>query len=179
MPTRSVFRDFITALSKHWRTAMPGVTRLSRPRGSLPMSSTFDAGIIPSTGQRVYLWFQHNQKVPGEFTINIILVSKGQQARHWAFSDEPRDGQTQGDGPCRISRFLPNVRHDKWWHLKQDKSYEDYCRRNGYEFKLPEDYWRPVSYDDPEEVIRSAVLDVSQDVASALGQLGARPSAEE
>ncbi|HYO09573.1 MAG TPA: hypothetical protein VER17_11430 [Tepidisphaeraceae bacterium] len=178
MAKRSVFRDFMTALKRHWRTALPGVEPLKAARGSLPMASTFDAGKVTGSEQRVYLCFQHNQKVPGEFTVNVILAHDGEEPRYWGVHpDEVRPGETLGDGPRRISQFLPHVRHDKWWHLKRDEHYAEFCRSLGHEFKLPNDYWRPASYDDEQEVIRTAVLDVTRDVQSTLEQLGARKAA--
>jgi hypothetical protein len=174
MARKSVFRNFIAALGRHWQTALPKVTRLTERHGSLPVASSFDAGLIPATGQRVYLWFQHSAKVPGKFTVNIILATQGKDPRQWGFPEEVRPGEKFGDGPRRIADFLRDGRHDKWWQLRQeDMRLEEWRLQVG--LSPAEHDWRPASYDDEQEVIGFAVLDVTADVQTALTQLGALP----
>src|SRR2546423_195442 len=115
MAKSSVFRRFITALKRHWRTELPHVTPLSERRGSLPKSSSFDAGVVQATGQHVYLEFQTSWKEAGYFTINLVVVDKGRQVSTMTVGS-PKDwlpGTRLEHGGHRIGHFVGDGRHDK------------------------------------------------------------------
>jgi hypothetical protein len=171
MAKSSVFRRFITALKRHWRAELPHIVPLSEPRGSLAKSSSFDAGVIPATGQHVYFGFQTSWKEAGYFTINLVVADLAQQ-----------ESTTLAGSWHRISHFLGDTRprHDKWWHLCKvsDDSFlpEQRERMREMRLSLRRGNWTAVSYDDENAVIAAAVADVTRDVVTALKAIGVSAS---
>jgi hypothetical protein len=185
MAKSSVFGRFMTALKHHWRGALPHVKPLSEVkriperRGSLAKSSSFDAGIIPETGQRVYLHFQTTWKEAGYFTINLVVVDHGRQISTMTVgsSQDLLLGRRLRHGAHRISNFLRLGRHDKWWHLCEvsDSSFGDEEHRQfmrDLTMRLREGNWTAANYDDEDMVIDAAVADVTRDVETALKSVG-------
>jgi hypothetical protein len=160
MAKPSVFRDFISALQKQWRTRYPFIRPLTEARGSMPMASTFYAGVAPDSGLHIFFYFQHSTKAwqVGQFTINLVLAKDEHRPRHWGFAEKAADGGPFGEGPQRIGFLIE--KKDKWWHLKDDDP------------PIVTRAWRPSNYADPKVVIEEAVKDVSRDVLTVLQMLG-------
>jgi len=156
MATKSIFREFITTLEKHWKKEYPTLTPLTEARGRLPKASSFYAGMSRFSGQHVYLYFQHSCKAweVGRFTINVVLTLDEEDPK----MSIPKDSDSNfGDGYHRIG-FLVGSK-DKWWHLRQDQD------------SVLTDSWRPSTYENEELVICQAVDDVTRDVLSAMSVL--------
>jgi hypothetical protein len=160
MAKKSIYRDFIAALRKHWRAEFPFIRQCDEGCGSMPKASTFYAGITRPSGMHVFLYFQHNSKSwkVGQFTINVILSKDKRSPRHWGPSERADDGSGLWEGPRRIGHLVGSK--DKWWHLKDDAP------------ATATQQWRPTSYSDTEVVLREAVEDVGQDVMMVLRNLG-------
>jgi hypothetical protein len=168
------------ALKAHWKEALPEIRPLTERRGPLPKARRFDAGVIPSTGQHVYLEFQTTWKRAGYFTINLVVVDGGSELSvatqfHWTV------GQRLSHEGHRIGSFLktddPQHRgHDKWWHLceVEDRAVgdglDDYFRE--MRIRLREGDWTAPSYENETQVLSLAVADVTQDVKAALAMIG-------
>src|SRR5262249_31356376 len=109
MAKRSVFRDFIAALNKHWTAAFPSIRPLERPLGLLlPKASSYYSGVAKPHGLHVFLNFQHSSKSwqIGQFTINIILSQE--QDPHEVRPEllTPEDLDSLREGLYRIGPFL-------------------------------------------------------------------------
>jgi hypothetical protein len=157
---RSVFRDFVAALRRDWRTHLPGVMPVSRPLGtgggmSVPKASTFYAGVSRSLNMHVFVNFQSSPKAweVGMFTVNVILSERDDAPVVW-FTLPPDDGRTFGEGSYRIGPFVGV--NDKWWHLERGTSSAGVAS------------WRAADYSDPERVIAEAVADVTRDIQVVL-----------
>jgi hypothetical protein len=166
MAKPSVFRDFITALRKHWQTRYPSVRPLTEARGTLPKASSFYAGVASPWGVHVYLYFQHSPKAwqVGQFTVNVVLASDEHNPSHWGSATNANDGSPFWEGPERIGYVIG--KRDKWWRLKDRQR------------PIVPQTWCPSSYADPKVVIEEAVEDVSRDVLTVLQKLGV-PTAPE
>src|SRR4051812_29712106 len=77
MAKGNTFRRFMTALKRHWKSALPEVTQCSEPPAPLRRGMTFDAGTIHRWNQHLYLSFQTTWREAGHFTINMIIVDDG------------------------------------------------------------------------------------------------------
>jgi len=153
---------------------MPGVKPISQRIGPLPKSSSFDVGVIPGTGQRVYLHFQTTWKEAGYFTINLIVVDAGQEVSLIHVLGRETPGERLEHGAHRIGHFL-GKRHDKWWHLCEVESRAlggDPAYWRKLRLELREGNWAAGNYDDEKQVIDAAVADVTRDVACALRAIG-------
>jgi len=171
MAKASIFSDFLKALKRHWRSALPYVKPLVAPRGSLPKAHAFYAGFSDVASCHVFLHFQTHKSIGGRFTINVILATDELAPRNFY---SPNAAVLLGkfvEGPNRIGRFLPTRRGDKWWQMCRDEVTEELARRTGLSFQKP-DWWCPNSYENEEEVIRDAIADVTSSVKAALSQLG-------
>ena len=165
MPAKtSTFRRFMTALKRHWQSALPGVRPVAEKVGYLSRGLTFDAGEIAQFEQQVYLEFQNGRYEPGHFTINVIVADKGREPTASMVRDKP--GEKRANGGRRIGDFVGDQRTDKWWHLCEISI--DDTRAN-----LRRGHWSATSYANEDEVIAAAVADVTQDVEVALKALGA------
>jgi hypothetical protein len=153
MTRKSIFRDFIAALRKRWKTEYPFIRSIDEARGMLPKASTFYAGVIKDTGIHVFLNFQHSCKSweVGQFTINVVLSSDEYNPKVGMATCSALD---LGEGSHRIGHLLGPK--DKWWHLKQDDD------------GILTQTWRPSNYENADEVISEAVDDVTRDVLSAM-----------
>jgi hypothetical protein len=183
MAKSSTFRRFVTALKRHWKVVLPDVKPLKEGCGHLPKASSFDAGIIPAFGQRVYLEFQTTWKEAGYFTINFIVADPGREVSGITQFADWKAGQRLEHGGHRISHFLGDRRHDKWWHLRD-------VERGGWgdnladetelrlRLSLREGNWTAASYAEEEKVIEGAVADVTRDVKAALIVIGVIPGKE-
>jgi hypothetical protein len=109
MAKRSVFRDFITALCKHWRAELPEVRPLGESLGpALPKASTFYAGVAQPLGLHVFGNFQHSPKAweVGQFIVNVVL-SRSEGAPPWpGGSLVPEAGRPFTEGRYRIGPLL-------------------------------------------------------------------------
>jgi hypothetical protein len=157
MAQKSVFREFMAALKKHWKEEVPFIRPVSETLGQLPKASTFYAGATSRSGQHVYLYFQHSSKAwqVGQFTINVVLAT---DANNPQMAMGNRSGQDFGDGYYRIGYLVG--KKDKWWHLKADDD------------PILTQVWRPSSYDNLAVVLSGAVDDVTRDVQWAMQLLG-------
>lgn len=162
MAKQSVYRDFIAALTKHWRVALPSIHPLDQSFGpAIPKASTFYAGTAQPLGLHVYVNFQHstNSWQVGQFTINMILSQREGPPGRWAGPFAPDDLASLTEGSYRISGILGR-KGDKWWDLKGDGS------------PITSATWCATCYDDSDVVLRAAVADVTGDVQAALQRLG-------
>jgi hypothetical protein len=167
---RSVFRDFIAALRRHWRSELPSVSPLQTAIGcslsgngmGVPKASTFYAGVSRSLGLHVFVYFQHSPKSwsVGEFAANIILSKIIDAPEVW-FRWEPDDGGPLTEGCYRVGPLLG--KGDKWWCLRQTFPTH------------PEQHWIAASYDNSTQVIADAVVDVTSDVRAVLERLEVLP----
>lgn len=157
MAEKSVFREFMAALKKHWKEEVPSIRQVSNTLGQLPKASTFYAGASRRSGQHVYLYFQHSSKAwqVGQFTINVVLATDASTPT-MAIGD--RSGENFRDGYYRIGHLVGEK--DKWWHLKADDD------------PILTQAWRPSSYDDVQLVLSEAVDDVTRNVLSTLELVG-------
>lgn len=175
--SRSIFRDFITALRRHWKLVLPCVTPVgvSYPAAG-PKASTFHAGIVPATGQHVFLHFQHNSQAwnVGQFTVNVMLSKSLPPI--FARTFHQNDWKTLKDGKYRIGLLMPSTPEgspkdkwtpenkwsptDKWWHLREDEA------------SVLTKPWYASDYTDKSLVIGEAVADVTNDVCALLDRLG-------
>jgi hypothetical protein len=161
MTKRSVFRDFISALRAHWRSALPDVRLVAQSFGpTMPKASTFYAGFARPLEMHVFLNVQHSSNAwqVGSFTINVILSKREGAPEGQGGPFAPRDGDSFTEGSYRIGSLL--AAKDKWWQLKADSS------RVGME------QWRAESYRDEDAVLIAAVDDVTRDVRAILAKLG-------
>jgi len=149
----------MTALKRHWQSALPGVRPVAEKVGHLSRGLTFDAGEVAQFDQHVYLEFQNGRYEPGHFTINVIVADKGREPTASMVRDEKR---AHGG---RIGDFVGDQRTDKWWHLCEISI--DDTRAN-----LRRGHWLATSYANEDEVI-AAVADVTHDVEVALKVIGA------
>jgi hypothetical protein len=177
-----VFREFIAAIRKAWRTQMPVIHPIKKSLTSqhgpdLPKSSTFYAGRSSESGLHVFIHFQHSPKAwqVGQFTINIVLSNREGAPEAWAEVSPPADEKSgaerrkmhesfRAEGDYRIGPLLG--RKDKWWHLKRDAD------------SIATEAWRPTSYENPELVIAEAITDVIRDLRSVFQKLGVQPTSE-
>jgi hypothetical protein len=162
MRKRSVFRDFINSLRKHWATELPALRPIKDALGpTMPKASTFYAGVAHPLEMHVFVNFQHSCKAwqVGQFTINFILSKSEGPPEFWGGPWVPDDGVSFTEGSYRISNMLSRHR-DKWWHLKDDDP------------PIITEAWRPTSYDDYEAVLAQAAADVTNDVRHVLVKLG-------
>jgi hypothetical protein len=154
-PKKSIFRQFMAVLRKHWKEKLPFVQPFTEPRGLLPKASSFYAGKMANSGFHVYLNFQHSNKAweVGQFTINVVFTLDEHNPKMYSI-------RTCGpyfcleDGYYRIGFLIGSK--DKWWHLKQGDD------------PIITLAWRPSSYENTDAVISQAVDDVTRDVISAL-----------
>lgn len=108
-PKRSVFRDFISALRKHWRTELPEVRPVKVLLGPMmPKARTFYAGFAPALGMHVFVNFQHSPMAwqVGQLTINMILSRSPGAPESWGSGFPPDDGVSFAEGNFRISGLL-------------------------------------------------------------------------
>jgi hypothetical protein len=160
-PKRSAFRDLISAVRKHWRTALPSVRQVDEPLDALmSKASTFYAGWSPKLGLNVFINFQHSTKAwqVGQFTINLVLSQTMGAPKHQGGPVVPENESGFTEGLYRIGSILGGK--DKWWHLKDDET------------NLVTLAWRPKSYAAYEAILAEAVADVTRDVRLALEKLG-------
>jgi hypothetical protein len=153
------------------------VKPLAERRGALPKSSSFDAGVIPESGQRLYLAFQTSWKEAGYFTVNLVVVDRGRQMSIQTLlgSNARKAGERLDHGAHRIGDFLAHKRHDKWWHLldvQGGASADDPEFRRNLRQRLHDGNWTAATYEDEAQVIEAAVADVTRDVRSALKAIG-------
>lgn len=164
---RSIFRDFIAALRRHWRSVLPSVLPVRVALGysasgngmSVPKASTFFAGYSPDLATYVFIMFDHSTKPweVGRFRTMVILSHRENAPVVWHKPWYPDDGVlTEGayDVGLLIGRKIQS-----WWCLRKD----------GISFTEIE--WKPASYDDPTQVIVEAVADVTRNVLAVLEQL--------
>jgi hypothetical protein len=167
----SRFRRFLTALKRHWKTALPAVTSLAQPPSPLRSGLTFDAGCIKKYNQHVYLDFQTTGQEAGRFTINVILVDDGTEPNTVHVWKPIKLSKKLECGAHRIGNFLAQGHHDKWWHLCEveasDTSDDPEYWRN-LRLELREGNWTAPTYDNETEVIDAAVADVTNDVQRML-----------
>jgi hypothetical protein len=164
MAKRSVFRDFIVALRKHWREELPQVRPVDNALGpAMPKASTFYAGLSPRLGMHVFVSFQHSPMAwkVGQFTINVIFSRREGAPEGWGGPFAPDDGTSFTEGSYRIGSVLGRHK-DKWWHLKQDHP------------PIITEAWRPTSYDEYETVLNEVTADVTRDVREALVKVGVK-----
>jgi Domain of unknown function (DUF4304) len=161
MATRSVYRDFISAIKKHWRSESPSICPIKESFGPImPKASTFHAGMSKPSGMHVFFNFQHSSKSweVGQFTINVIL-SRGEGPPEGSFGPFPPEGSDPfREGSYRIGLLVGQK--DKWWHLKDDPA------------PILTQAWRPSSYDDQPTVISEAVVSVDREIRAVLRRFG-------
>jgi Domain of unknown function (DUF4304) len=166
MSKPSVFRDFIAALKKEWRSDFPAIRQIKEPLGPLmPKASTFYAGVARRTGWHIFLNFQHSSKAwqAGQFTVNVVFSRQEGAPEHPGTNFLKPGSASFEDGAYRIGPLLG--RKDKWWHLKDDDALE------------VTEAWRPSSYDQYGNVISEAIKDVSRDEQAVLRKLGVTETA--
>jgi hypothetical protein len=113
MAKRSVFRDFVTAIRKHWQTELPDVRPITDTLGpQLPKASSFYAGVAQPANLHVFVNFQHSPKAweVGCFTVNFLLVTDPERVREiLAPRYKSVDGVRYREGSYRIGDLLEAV----------------------------------------------------------------------
>jgi hypothetical protein len=170
MPKPNVYREFMKALKRHWKTVLPNVKPLTEPHGSLPMASTFYVGRAKES-VHVFLHFQTHSNFGGLFTINVILETEDSDPCPVRFQDRAKLIDDFLQGPNRIGRFLQTRRGDKWWQLCRDEGKEILGQKLGQSL-FNKDWWYPKDYEDIPAVVQDAVADVTFSVHITLTQLG-------
>lgn len=168
MAKRSVFRDFVTAIRKHWQTELPDLRPIAQQMGpQMPMASTFYVGVIQPAKFQVFVNFQHSPKAweVGCFTVNLLLITDLERVPEiLAPRFKSIDGTDYREGSYRIGLLLG--RDDKWWRLK-----------GGDPALLKTDSLLGGSgEDEPVVAGKDAIAEVTRDVRQALQVLGVKPS---
>jgi hypothetical protein len=167
MAKRSVFRDFVTAIRKHWQTELPEVRPIPDSLGpQLPKASTFYAGVSTTTKLHVFINLQHSPKPweVGRFTVNLILLGQPVAREMICHQFAPEDCSNFVEGSYRIGDLLSS--EDKWWRLKE------------MDPEIQKELLIPRGFKGFGPVVSQveAVEDVTRDVRHALTKLGVRTS---
>ena len=168
MAKRSVFRDFVTAIRKHWQTELPDVRPVTDALGpQMPKASTLYAGVAQPANLHVFVNFQHSPKAweVGCFTVNFLLVTDPESVPEiLAPRYKSIERERYREGSYRIGDLLGI--HDKWWRLKGlDPALLEMDLLLGGSGK-----------NEPFVSEKAAVDDVTRDVRAALKNLGLQTS---
>jgi hypothetical protein len=164
MAKPSMFRDFMKALRKAWKSLLPTVKPVDDSNcGAMPKSSSFYAGVAPPSGLHVFVKFDPSPKSwqVGQFKVAFILSKRLREPKLWALPSAPDDPALFTEG-CYYLIHKKVRKHwcGKIWHLENNEA------------SVLEAPWFASSYADPDVVISEAIADVTQELQEALKRIG-------